>query len=474
MYAYLILIPFFSVIILNLPFRTTMKKAAFWACLVLLLAQMCLVVFSAIFPGCSFFDIFKTLFKLDFTADNLSRVLLFSIALILCVTLLVQKSILGDKERIFNFVNMLLIILVGMNGIVMVRDIFSLYVFLEITAVSSFILIGFNQDLDAFEAAFKYIILSVIATALMLSSIAIILLLAGDTSFSAIASTVRLSPHRLLISLAVGIFLCACFIKAGLMPFHGWLPDVYSAAPTSVSVLLAGIATKTVGVYTLIRIVNSVFVLDRSLQHLLLALGAVSMIAGALAALGQRDLKRMLAYSSISQVGYIVLGLGAATPLGLAGAIFHVFNHAVFKSLLFVDSAAVELETGTVQMDKLSGLAKRMPVTGFTSVLASLSCAGIPPLAGFWSKLIIVIALWASGHYAYAMLAVLASLLTLAYLLTMQRKIFFGKLGQDMAEIEEAGPVLMLPALILAVITVGVGLLFPFVSILLKGNLLGG
>jgi len=425
--------------------------------------QIYFVIHPAAYALGSRVDVFGSFLKFNFAIDNLSRVLLFCIGIVLFAALFVQKYIISDEERLFNFVNILLLILAGMNGIVMVRDIFSLYVFIEIAAVGSFIMIGFNKDAFAFEAAFKYIVLSVGATVMMLTSIGLLLVIAGDTGFSSLASALTASPNKLLINFIIGIFLCAAFIKAGLMPFHGWVPDAYSQAPASVSVFLAGIVTKAVGVYTLIRIVNSVFGFDNSLKNILLLVGGFSVVAGALAAFGQKDFKRMLAYSSISQVGYIVLGLGCGTALGLAGAVFHLFNHAIFKSLLFVNSATVEFQTGTRNMDKLSGLARKMPVTGVTSVLACLSAAGIPPLAGFWSKLIIIMALWIAGFRAYAIIAVLASVLTLGYFLTLQRNIFFGKLGEGLAEVKEGGLGLLFPALILAAIIVGTGLFFPFI-----------
>jgi multicomponent Na+:H+ antiporter subunit D len=229
-----------------------------------------------------------------------------------------------------------------------------------------------------------------------------------------------------------------------------------------VSVLLAGIITKTTGVYTLIRLVVSVIGLSDTLQALLLIVGTASMLIGALAALGQSDFKRMLAYSSISQVGYIILGLGAGTTLGLAGAIFHLFNHAVFKSCLFVNAAAVEQESGTRDMNRMGGLAERMPVTGWTSVAAFLSTAGIPPLAGFWSKLIIIVALWQAGYQIFAALAILASLLTLAYFLSMQRRVFFGKLAAGFESLREANPWVLVPACLLTLVTIGLGLCLPW------------
>jgi multicomponent Na+:H+ antiporter subunit D len=196
------------------------------------------------------------------------------------------------------------------------------------------------------------------------------------------------------------------------------------------------------------------------------------MLFGAFAALTQNNFKRMLAYSSISQVGYIIAGLGTGVALGVIGAIFHFFNHAVFKSLLFVNSAAVEREAGTVDMDKLGGLSERMPVTGATSLVGFLSTSGIPPLAGFWSKIMIIIALWVSGHQVYAAIAVMASVLTLAYLLTMQRKVFFGVLAEGFKNIKETKPAIAAVAIALALVTIGVGVFFPLVFNLYLGQFL--
>jgi multicomponent Na+:H+ antiporter subunit D len=185
----------------------------------------------------------------------------------------------------------------------------------------------------------------------------------------------------------------------------------------------------------------------------------------------------MLSYSSISQVGYIILGVGSGSILGVAGAALHIFNHAAFKSLLFVNSAAVESQLGSRDMDKMGGLAKQMPITGWTSVIGSLSCAGIPPLAGFWSKLIIVIALWLAGYKTYAVIAVLGSVLTLAYFLSLQRRVFFGKLNEEFKNIKEAGFNLTFPAVMLAALIVVLGILTPFILskfILSFSSVLGG
>jgi multicomponent Na+:H+ antiporter subunit D len=306
-----------------------------------------------------------------------------------------------------------------------------------------------------------------VASILIVTSVAVLLLVAGGTSFADVAKALHdpANANATLVRIALGGFLCGLFIKGGLIPFHGWVLGAYSAAPAATSVLLAGIATKVSGIYALIRVVATILPAIAPVQEVLAAAGAVSIVIGALAAMGQTDLKRLLAYSSISQVGYIILGLACGTPLGVAGAVFHLFNHCIAKSLLFVNSAALEQRVKTTDMNAMGGLGSRMPVTSITSAIGALSTAGIPPLSGFWSKAIIVLALWQAnqlaGHYVYAGLAVLLSVATLAYMLLLQRKVFFGKIRQELAAVREASWQLVVSAVVLAAITTAAGLLFP-------------
>ncbi len=468
MAALLIIVPLLAVLALNLPWPSLMNRLAFWAGLALCLLQVGLVLF----PPANFWQSpslwLGNLLLFEPAVDDLARVMFLAIGIVGATALLVCRYAAACAGSHFLVVNLMLVALAGMNGMVLANDLFALYVFLEITAVASYILIAFDKNRDAFEGAWKYLILSAVATALILAAIALLLLTAGNLSFAALKAAVNASPHSGVVLMAIALLMAGLFIKGGLIPFHGWLPDAYSAAPAAISILLAGIVTKTTGIYTLIRLVNSVLGFSAALQTLLLFIGAASMLLGALAALGQSDFKRMLAYSSISQVGYIVLGLGVGMApgpigaLGLAGAIFHLFNHAIFKSLLFVNAAAVEQQTGARDMNRMGGLTEKMPVTGWTSLVAFLSTAGIPPLAGFWSKLIIIVALWQAGHTIYAALAVLASLLTLAYFLSMQRRVFFGKLAAGYESLKEGNLWVLVPACALALITLGLGVAVPW------------
>jgi len=455
-----LLMPLLAIVLLNLPMRSITQKLSFLFGVMISLWQILVVIMMAMGRGSV--DALAKYFSLGLTCDNLTLGLLRSIGIVTLTTILVGMQTIGSEKQRFSFVNLVLVAMIGMNGTVMLADLFSLYIFIEVTAVASFILIAFHRDTNALEGAFKYIILSATATIMMLLSIAIMLLVVGDTSFAAAGSAVKQSQGNPLVIAAIGLFICGLLIKGGVVPFHGWLPGAYSAAPAAGSVLLAGIATKTSGIYALIRLTTSVFANNESVNHILLLAGVISILVGAFAAMGQSDFKRMLAYSSISQVGYIILALGCGTNLAIIGAVFHLFNHSIFKSLLFVNSAAVEKQSGTTDMNKLGGLGTKMPVTNATSLIAFLSTAGVPPLAGFWSKLIIVIALWQNGLHAYASIAVLASVLTLAYLLMMQRKVFFGKLAGGLTNVKEAGLGITVAASILAVITVGVGVAFPW------------
>jgi multicomponent Na+:H+ antiporter subunit D len=197
----------------------------------------------------------------------------------------------------------------------------------------------------------------------------------------------------------------------------------------------------------------------------LLALGLISMTVGALLAARQSDLKRLLAYSSISQVGYIMAGIGTGTAIGIAAALFHLFNHSIFKSLLFMNAGAVEYATGTRKMERLANLNSKMPVTGITSLIGSLSIAGIPPLNGFWSKLFIIMALFQAGFIKSGILAVAVSVLTLAYFLKVQKTVFFRR--QELAEdpvdldsVKEVPFLMQISMIILAAVCVIAGLYF--------------
>jgi multicomponent Na+:H+ antiporter subunit D len=467
-----ILIPLAGLLLISLALKNSQKQVAWGLALLVALAQTVAVLLPLDF-SCAPCEFLKQ-FGFALGMSDLSRVVLLSVGVVMTVTLLIAQAMV-DKARLHSFCSLVLLSIVGMNGMALVQDLFSLYVFLEVVSVGSFIMIAFNKDKAALEGAFKYVILSAVASVLMLGADALLVMAVGGTSYSAVHAS--LVMNNWMAKIAVGGFVCGLLIKGGLVPFHGWVLGAYAAASAPVSVLLAGIATKVSGIYGLIALSVYVFPQSEQLNQALLLVGAVSIIVGAFAAIGQTDMKRLLAYSSISQMGYIVLGLGAVpaagalikdpvtgkvvVALGVVGAVFHMFNHAIFKSLLFVTSSSVEKQTGTTDMTRLGGLDNRMRITSWTGLVAMLSTAGVPPLSGFWSKLMIVVALWQTGHTTYAYIAIALSVVTLGYMLVMQKRVFFGKTAASLAGVKEAGPLFVIPSLALAAVTVGVGLCCP-------------
>ena len=473
--------PLLAILINNLLPRATAQKFCLRLDIAVALLQMVAALICAyllVYSSSSHVE-FSTFWNMNalpeaarFSVDMLSLTVLFSIGLIALVSLLTASVTIGEKA--LNFSNLLMIIMVGMNGLAMVNDLFSLYVFLEVTGIASFVLIALFRDKHGLEGAFKYLAMSAIASAFLLASLALIFMETGSLRFADVArmlSNLQGISQPSLLLVACMFFISAFAIKAGLAPFHGWLPDAYQSAPAAVSVLLGGIVTKAAGVYAIIRVLSQVFTGLHNVYMAFSILGLFSILYGAFAAIGQRDMKRMLAYSSISQMGYIVLGVASGSLLGLIGAAMHFFNHATFKSTLFVNAAVLEKQLGTTDIEAMGGgLQSRMPLTGVSSVLAFFSTAGIPPLAGFWSKLLIIIAVWQAGFTVMAGVALVASIITATYFLRLQRKVFFGQPDDSSKDVKDVKGPLALAELLLSIITVGVGLLFPALLLLLQSQ----
>jgi multicomponent Na+:H+ antiporter subunit D len=392
--------------------------------------------------------------------DGFSLFMLVAISLVglaACLFSIDYMEHYGDKA---GYYALYLIMIAGMNGLVLATDFFSVYIFLEVAAVASYALVAFGLGHDELEAAFKYLMLSVVASAFIVAAVAVLFGMTGSLDFAAVAAALKELNAGAVVGIAAAFFIMGFGLKAALVPFHAWLPDAHPSAPAPISAVLSGLLIKVSGVYAMTRVFLNVFGLTPALSAVLMVLGTVSMVVAAFLALGQKDMKRMLAYSSISQVGYVVLGIGIGTPLGIAGGLFHLFNHALAKGLLFLTSGSVQQATGTRNLDEMGGLAKRMPVTAATNLIGALSISGVPPLNGFWSKLIIIVALVQAGHPIFAVIAVLVSVLTLWYYLLIQRKAFFGKLNEKWAAVKEAPFWMTVATVLLALLCVGIGILF--------------
>ncbi len=390
--------------------------------------------------------------------DGLSTLMLIIVNLVALMATIFSVNYMEKFTEKNRYYCLFLLMLAGMNGVILSGDMFNLFVFLEIASIASYSLVAFGTEAEELEAAFKYQIMGTIASSFILFGIALLYSYTGTLNMADMARVLA-TKHSTLPTFVSALFIMGFGIKAAIMPFHAWLPDAHPSAPAPISAMLSGVLIKVLGIYALIRIIFNVFGITPVLSNILMVLGAISLMVGGLLAIGQRDFKRLLAYSSISQVGYIILGIGLGTPLGILGGLLHLLNHSVFKSLLFLDSGAVVYATGTRDMQKLGGLNRRMPVTGSSSFIASMSIAGVPPFSGFWSKLVIIIACLFANRFGFAIWAIVGSIITLAYYMKVQRDVFFGPLREDLRETKEVPGFMKFSMIILAVLCVSMGLL---------------
>ena len=404
-----------------------------------------------------------------FAISSLSLAILFCIGFVAFVSVLIANKTI-EKRRI-TYVNLLMILILGMNGMVIVTDLFSLYVFLEVVGISSFVLIAMFKSETGLEGAFKYLVMSALASIFILTGLSFIFMQTGGLQYSTVgrAVTQKEFSQPILEYAALTLLIAGFAIKTGAAPFHSWLPDAHQSANTAVSVLLSGIVIKVAGIYGFI-VLTKLFRDVPGVNTVLAVMGTVTILTGALLALRQTHFKRIVAYSSVSQMGYILLGISTGSTLGLVGAVVHIFNHATFKCTLFSNAAALHEQTGTLDINEMGGLQKRMPVTNFSSVSAFLSTAGIPPFAGFWSKLLIILALWGANMRGYAAIALFSSILTAAYFLRVQKKVFFGKLSDKYSEIREIGGSIKFAEIMLTIVMIAVGTGFPLVLLYLNGR----
>lgn len=411
--------------------------------------------------------------------DHLSALMAISIAIVAFGVGLFSIRFLDHYTGRVKFYTLFLLVTAGMMGIAITGDIFNLFVFLEIASISSYALVAFTTEKGGLEASFKYMVMGEIASLSILFAIALLYSRTSTLNMADLARTLSITGRGQLFWFVAAIFLFSFSVKTGLFPFHSWLPDAQTAAPAPVAAILSGSAEKILGIYALMRISFNVLGLSRASSpiffNILIILGLASIFFGGIIARKQTDYKRLLAYSTISQLGYIVVGLGIGNFWGIAGALFHILAHAITKSLLFLTSGAVDYNTQKQDIDNLKGLGKTMGVTAWSFRLGTLSLSGIPPFVGFFSKLFIIIGACQAKAYWLAILLAVLSVFTLAYLLKVIRKVYFTTKDIVTGEAPFSMRLAML-FLIILMIVFGFGfqgilnsLIFPATRVLLNG-----
>jgi multicomponent Na+:H+ antiporter subunit D len=358
---------------------------------------------------------------------------------------------------------LVLLLLTGLMGVVLSGDLFHLFVFIEIFALATYPLVALGGDRGAL-AALRYLLLGTIGSGLYLLGVGFVYFSTGTLNMADAA--VRLAPlaDNPATLGALGLIVIGLGLKMALFPLHVWLPDAHSSAPPGVAALLAAVQVKA-GAYALIRIVHGVFgpaYLDGGGVTVTTALtwfGAGGIVYGSVLAIRQPDIKRMLAYSTVAQLGYIGVGIGLGTPLAIVAALLHVLNHAVMKSGLFLAVGGILDRTHLKTIARYSGLGRRMPLTMGGFALLALSMVGIPPLAGFWSKWYLIVATLEDGMWPLAVIVGLSSLLTAVYFLRLFERIFvLAPEEQVVAEATEPRAAIVAPVLVLAALVVIIGL----------------
>jgi formate hydrogenlyase subunit 3/multisubunit Na+/H+ antiporter MnhD subunit len=393
-------------------------------------------------------------------------ILMFATVFGLLIALYSFSAALLGIQRVGEYYGSILLAIGGSAGILLTDHILCLLIFWEIVTVALYLLITTGGRGSAMAATKSFAMLGASDAALLLG-----LLIAWQVSGTTNLTEMRITTQGALPVTAFLLILLAALTKAGAMPLHTWLPVSGQSAPSAAMALLPAALDKLLGIYLLVFMVKEMFVMiPGPLTLVLTVVGAGTIIAAVMVAMVQHNIKRLLSYHAISQVGYMVLGIATGTPIGIAGGLFHMLNHAIYKSCLFLCGGAVEQQTGTSELDELGGLGRKMPVTFAACFIAALSISGLPPLNGFVSKWMVyqgILQMGSAGGTLAAQLwplwlvcAMFGSALTLASFVKILHSIFLSRLPERLADTQEVPPIQAVPMGILAILCVFFGVFY--------------
>ncbi len=359
---------------------------------------------------------------IEYRIDVLNASMLALVSLIGAIVLTYAPASLMrevPESKHYLFVPAYLLSMTGLLGIAITGDLFNVFVFLEVSSLSSYALISLGSDRRALTATFQYLVLGTIGATFILISIGLLYMMTGTLNMADMGNRIGNVSATLPVLAAFAFFCVGVGLKMALFPLHYWLPNAYTYAPSVVTAFLAATSTK-VSVYVLLRFVFSVYGVEFAFgsmpfDSLLMLLALLGIFVASLVAIFQRNIKRMLAYSSVAQVGYMVLGISFASVSGLTGGIVHIFNHALMKGGLFLAMGCIVLRLGSARIEELAGVGRRMPLTMFAWVLGGLSLIGVPLTVGFVSKWYLIQAALEKDLWWVAGLALISSLLAVIY-----------------------------------------------------------
>ena len=370
------------------------------------------------------------------------------------------KEIGSRKQSLFYC--LFLLVYTGLLGITVTGDIFNMFVFLEISSLSSYTLIALGRDRRALTAAYQYLIMGTIGATFFLIGVGLLYSLTGTLNIADLAARLPDVVATRTLHTAFAFIVAGVGLKLALYPVHLWLPNAYTYAPSVVSAFIAATATK-VAVYVLLRVLFTVFGADYSFSHMplapiLMGLSVIGIIATSITALNQVDAKRLLAYSSVAQIGYMVVGLTFITTAGVTAAVTHVFNHALMKGAMFLALGAVAYRVGSTRIRDIEGLGKAMPWTMSAFAIGGLSLIGVPLTAGFISKWYLILAVLERGWWWLALIVLATSLIAVMYVWKIVEAAWFRPLPERNAGVTEAPLGLLVPVWLLTAANIWFGI----------------
>lgn len=402
---------------------------------------------------------------IEYRVDAASGFLLLLISLVGAVIMpYAQTSVAAEieEQNIPWFYTMYLLCLAGLLGIAITGDAFNAFVFLEVSSLSTYAMIALGKDRRALVAAYQYLIMGTIGATFYVAGVGLIYSITGSLNFVDIAAILADMETSRATLAAIAFIIVGMSLKLALFPLHVWLPNAYAYAPSTATAFLAATATK-VAVYLMLRFLFSIFGIEVTFQALpiseiFVTLSLAAMFGASIVAIFQDNVKRMLAYSSVAQIGYITLGIGLANQSGMTGGIVHLFNHAIMKAALFMVLGMVVYRIGSANIGALAGIGRRMPLTMGAFVIAGLSIIGTPGTAGFISKWYLAVGAFEKGWWWLVFMLVASSLLSVVYIGKVIEVSWFREPSKEAATATETPLTMLVPTLLLVAATVYFGI----------------
>lgn len=402
---------------------------------------------------------------IEYRIDSINAFLLFLVSLVAAVVIVYSRASVAEeipREQHYLFYAMYALCLAGLLGIASTGDGFNLFVFLEISSLSSYVLIAIGRDRRALMAAYQYLILGTIGATFIVIGVGLLYLMTGTLNLADMAVRLRGVTEVRPILAALAFLTVGVCLKLALFPLHFWLPNAYAYSPSVVSAFLAATSTK-VSIYVLLRFYYMVFGESAvfsalPMGQILLVLSLAAMFIASTVAIFQGNIKRMFAYSSVAQIGYITLGISFDSATGLTAGIVHLFNHGVTKGALFMLLGCIALRLGGVRFDQINGIARVMPFTAFGIVLGGLSLIGVPATVGFISKWYLVLAALEAGHWWIVLAIVLSSMLAVVYVWRFVEAAYLREPDAAVSRLKEAPLEMLVPAWLMIAICIYFGL----------------